>query len=461
MQRSVLAIYTCGSRVISKFPQLSFTNITTIARRLRDRTQLSLLGKLKRIPKEGGLQRVGRVVMITLVATAILYAAIIVTINIRSANVTPASTADPSAKSHLIPRSKKKPPNIEELLGKSDLPKCGYGQIENLETASCEWATQTNLQGDTAQIADQVVKATLKRVVEAYEAGRENQTREMLERSLLQGHPTAQALAASFFYDGDLLGKNHTKAIELIRLSASQNEPRGQYLLAKWLTEACNETCPDVKEALTLFKAASKAGLHEAAEEIGRIHFLGIGVPQNKVTALPYIKSAAEGGRKTSQRVLGGMFYHGVDVPQSYELALQWLLKAANQGDANAMAKVGTLHLLGLGAEKDTNKGILWTWLGARNGEAAAQHLIGTFLFDGVGGIKERIQGLMWLKVSASNGDTDAEGLLEKLQGKLQAGEIMLAEIKAENCQKNMRKCGTLPWEWEGFMENQMGASNT
>ena len=155
------------------------------------------------------------------------------------------------------------------------------------------------------------------------------------------------------------------------------------------------------------------------------------------------------------------MFYHGVDVPQSYELALQWLTKAANQGDANAMAKVGTLHLLGLGAEKDTNKGILWTWLGARNGEAAAQHLIGTFLFDGVGGIKERIQGLMWLKVSASNGDTDAEGLLEKLQGKVQAGEIMLAEIKAENCQKNMKKCGTPPWKWEGFGGAKTGAEST
>ena len=85
---------------------------------------------------------------------------------------------------------------------------------------------------------------------------------------------------------------------EPIRLSADQNDPHAAYKLGEWLIADCSDTCPDVKEALRLFGAAYKAGLHEATKKIGRIHFLGIGVPQDKAVALPYIKSAAEGGHE-------------------------------------------------------------------------------------------------------------------------------------------------------------------
>ena len=392
---------------------------------------------------------------------AIAYSSMTVAMKIKSANLAGAERPKALAEGNLIPRPNIKPPDIKNLLSRSTSPECGYGQVENMELTSCEWATRTKSGDVTDELADEAVNAKLLRVVKLYEDGREKEALAALEKPLLEGHPKAQLLAAAFFYDGELLEKNRSKAIELIRLSADQNDPHAAYKLGEWLIADCSDTCPDVKEALRLFGAAYKAGLHEATEKIGRIHFLGIGVPQDKAVALPYIKSAAEGGMRTSQRVLGTMFYKGVDIPQSYELSMQWLKKAAEQGDSNAMAKIGVLHLLGLGTEKNTNKGILWTWLGARKGDAAAQYLVASFLIEGVAGIVDSTEGLMWLKVSASNGSADAKETLKKLQVKLQPGEIMLADMAARECEKNMKKCGRPPWKWEGFGGAKIGIDQT
>ena len=326
-----------------------------------------------------------------------------------------------------------------------------------METASCEWISHVNRRDEDDKIVDQAVAATLRRVIEAQEAGKINLARKLLEPALLQGHPIAQLLAARFFYDGYVLEKDKKKAMELVKLAVSQNERMAKMQLAEWLTEDCNETCPHVHDALALYRAASKAGIHEATEKIAIIYFLGIGLPKSVETALPFIKSAAKGGMEISQRILATMFLDGEHVPKSDELALEWFKKSANQGDAKSMEKLGIMHLAGMGTQMAPRKGILWTWLAAQKDQPLAQFLVGTFLFDGVVVAEDRIRGLMWLKISAANGNDRAKDLLKKLQGNLNDTEIKLAKLFAEQCKNNRKKCGKPPWKWAGFKGENMG----
>ena len=408
-----------------------------------------------------GYTRAARLSAFTVVFVAISCSAVTVALNIESANGALGAGVTVPAADKSVPRPKVKPVHVESLLPEPDLPQCGYGKVENMMSGSCEWATRTTLGEAADDLTERAVSEILARVVKLYQAGAEKQARAALEEPLLEGHPKAQALAALFFHEGDLLEQDRNKALELIKLSAAQKEPRGQLLLAKWLIADCTETCPNIDRALVLLRMASDAGLHDATEEIGRIYYDGVGMPQNREAALPYIKTAAEAGKTDAQRVLGTMLHNGEHAPKSHELALEWLTKAARQGDPNAMAKVGVMHLLGRGTEQNITKGLLWTWFGARKGEREAQYLIGTLLIDEVEGILERTQGLMWLRVAASRGHGGAREMLGNLQPQIQYGEETLSDIAVKACHQNMKKCGSPPWEWEGFSKTKSISNRT
>ena len=119
------------------------------------------------------------------------------------------------------------------------------------------------------------------------------------------------------------------------------------------------------------------------------------------------------------------------------------------------------MHLLGRRTEQNVTKGLLWTWFGAREGEREAQYLIGMLLIDEVEDIKERMQGLIWLRVAASRGHEGAIELLENLQPQIQYGEETLSDIAVKACHQNMKKCGSPPWEWEGFKDTKNRMNET
>ena len=54
-----------------------------------------------------------------------------------------------------------------------------------------------------------------------------------------------------------------------------------------------------------------------------------------------------------------------------------------------------------------------------------------------------------------------AEELLEKLQPQIQNGEETLSDIAVKACQQNMKKCGSPPWEWEGFSKTKSISNRT
>src|SRR6266581_7042258 len=61
----------------------------------------------------------------------------------------------------------------------------------------------------------------------------------------------------------------------------------------------------------------------------------------------------AQGGDPRAQRNLGRMYFLGQGVPQDYALALTWFRRAADQGEAGAQFTVGVMYHTGKGVPQD------------------------------------------------------------------------------------------------------------
>ncbi len=91
-------------------------------------------------------------------------------------------------------------------------------------------------------------------------------------------------------------------------------------------------------------------GVPLADEWIGRMYYLGRGVPQDYVLAAKWFREAAEHGNAESQVLLGGMYMNGQGVPQDYVMAHMWfnlasagLTGEARDAAANARDQIASL----------------------------------------------------------------------------------------------------------------------
>jgi hypothetical protein len=65
-------------------------------------------------------------------------------------------------------------------------------------------------------------------------------------------------------------------------------------------------------------------GVPLAQEWLGKMYYLGNGVPQNYVEAVKWYRKAAEQGHAESQLLLGTMYFTGQGVAQDYVTAHMW-----------------------------------------------------------------------------------------------------------------------------------------
>ena len=73
-----------------------------------------------------------------------------------------------------------------------------------------------------------------------------------------------------------------------------------------------------------------------AAAAVGRLYFLGSGVPQDYERAFTFLRQAAEQGEREGQAWLAAMYISGKGIPQDYVAAYLWLNLAAAQGSREA-----------------------------------------------------------------------------------------------------------------------------
>ena len=113
-------------------------------------------------------------------------------------------------------------------------------------------------------------------------------------------------------------------------------------------------------EATQEYTAQASTGESLAILNIGSMHYLGQGVPQDYEKAATWLQLAAEHGDAQSQQTLGWLCFNGLGVPQDYTNAVKWFRLAAEQGDALAQRSLSVMYRTGNGVPRDYLKAYKW-----------------------------------------------------------------------------------------------------
>jgi len=90
------------------------------------------------------------------------------------------------------------------------------------------------------------------------------------------------------------------------------------------------------KRALTLFKAPAEQDVIKAQVHLGNLHYLGLGVEKNLVTAAYWYERAARLNDHSAQYNLALLHYNGADQVRDEVKALAWFLLANENGNERA-----------------------------------------------------------------------------------------------------------------------------
>lgn len=105
--------------------------------------------------------------------------------------------------------------------------------------------------------------------------------------------------------------------------------------------------------AVMWFSKAAEQGYAPAQTNLGDMHLLGFGTPQDYAAAVSWYSKAAEQGYARAQMNLGRMYERGRGVPQDYAVAVSWYSKAVEQGYAPAQINLGFMYKEGHGVPQD------------------------------------------------------------------------------------------------------------
>jgi uncharacterized protein len=116
----------------------------------------------------------------------------------------------------------------------------------------------------------------------------------------------------------------------------------------------------DYITALKLLRPLVDQGSADAQDLLAVMHFVGEGLPQNRVEAVRLYRLAAEQGNIHAQDALGFIYLDGVGVQQDYAEAAKWLRRAADQGNADAQFNLGGMYELGNGLPQNYVLADMW-----------------------------------------------------------------------------------------------------
>jgi TPR repeat protein/parvulin-like peptidyl-prolyl isomerase len=190
-----------------------------------------------------------------------------------------------------------------------------------------------------------------------------------------QGDAAAQSdLGRAYFFGLLGLATNPALAAELLRKSADQNHPKGQYRLGMlYLLGGGVEK--NLAEAVELFRKAAALGNPEAQSKLGVLYLFGQGVQRDVGEALKWIRPAADKGIAEAQNNLGWMYLQGEGLDKNSTEGARWFRKAAEQNFPEAQGNLAGCYLNGLGLAKDELEAYKWYSLAAQQGiEKAKQN---------------------------------------------------------------------------------------
>ncbi len=118
-------------------------------------------------------------------------------------------------------------------------------------------------------------------------------------------------------------------------------------------------------QSLAELKKQAAVGNAGAQFNLGRLYFLGKGVPKDTVEAALWYRKAAEQGEVDAQMDLASAYYGGLGVVKDESEAMRWTRKAAEMGNGRGQAILGIAYSAGQGVPQDYAEAYFWLDLAA------------------------------------------------------------------------------------------------
>lgn len=128
----------------------------------------------------------------------------------------------------------------------------------------------------------------------------------------------------------------------------------------------------DYAAALGIWKSLADRGFARAQYNLGKMYFVGAGVPVDIAQCETWWRMAADQGHASAQFNLGNIYYYGTGVDKNVDEAVKWYRTAADHGHARAQFNLGLMYSLGDGVPRDVVQSYKWWSLAAAQGDENA-----------------------------------------------------------------------------------------
>ncbi|KNE61605.1 hypothetical protein AMAG_06418 [Allomyces macrogynus ATCC 38327] len=211
----------------------------------------------------------------------------------------------------------------------------------------------------------------------------------------------AQYALGTCFHDGVGVEKSATTAVQWYRLSADQENPRGQGILGYCYGEAFGVE-KDANLALKYYLLAANQGETVAMYNVGYVYEESIGVERNMEIAFQWYQRAAELGNALAANSLGYFYEEGFGCDKNIDQAVYWYRVAAEQGNPWAEHNLAYMYASGTGVPQDDRLAYMWFRRSAEQGHAGAQNRVAQFLQQGTGCDADPIEAVVWFEKAAA-----------------------------------------------------------
>lgn len=189
------------------------------------------------------------------------------------------------------------------------------------------------------------------------------------------GNTRATYNLGQMYLSGNLVNKDETKGIALVRQSADLHYPQAEAMMGSWIAGGRYGFTKDEAIALAWFQAAAAQNNAMAMGWLGSYYEEGkAGLTADKLVALDWYKKGGERGYAYALESAGRMYALGRGVSPDGAEALRWFKRAAATGYVSSYSWIGSVYDFGRGGVAKA-PGLAYAWYAAVPANASEQDL--------------------------------------------------------------------------------------
>lgn len=246
----------------------------------------------------------------------------------------------------------------------------------------------------------------------------------LLKECADDGYWYAMNILANNYYNGSLVERDYTKAVEYY-LSACEKE----YGWAEHNLANCYFNGEGVDQDYSLaakwYEKAATHGIGDSANKLGLMYYRGQGVDKNQLLENKWFKYGAKLGNSSAAYNYALNCRDGWGMNTDLEEAFNYFFIAAEKGHLDARNCVGIAYLNGDGVSQDYEKATANFKIAAEAGLADAQNRLGVRYANGQGVEQNVEKQFFWYTKAAAQNHEKAIGNL-KIMCDLQSDESFL-----------------------------------